>query len=153
MVGFPASGPNIVCKPGRVATPPELNTTSWQSGETPCGKSAGAISVTSPLKISMGASNEPAVVIRSFQSSVVSCQYSVQKEKRAVVTGYATERESHQPRGGGFELAVSGCETDATSPNCAAFSLSRIAPHALHTATPGLMRSAHAGHSVAGFGS
>src|SRR6266849_6931126 len=37
--------------------------TSWQSGETPCGKSAGDMSVTSPPKISMGASNDPAVVI------------------------------------------------------------------------------------------
>src|SRR5712664_2569976 len=37
--------------------------TSWQSGETPCGRSAGDMSVTRPPKISMGASNEPAVVI------------------------------------------------------------------------------------------
>src|SRR6267378_1027867 len=37
--------------------------TSWQSGETPCGRSAGDMSVTKPPKISMGASNEPAVVI------------------------------------------------------------------------------------------
>src|ERR1700686_1501982 len=37
--------------------------TSWQSGETPCGRSAGDMSVTRPPNISMGASNEPAVVI------------------------------------------------------------------------------------------
>src|SRR5579859_2576982 len=37
--------------------------TSWQSGETPWGKSAGDISVTRPPKISMGASKEPSVVI------------------------------------------------------------------------------------------
>src|SRR5438445_8518940 len=37
--------------------------TSWQSGETPCGRSAGDMSVTRPPKISIGASNEPAVVI------------------------------------------------------------------------------------------
>src|SRR5437660_9982509 len=150
MVGFPASGPNIVCKPGRVATPPELNTTSWQSGETPCGKSAGAISVTSPLKISMGASNEPAVVIRSFQSSDASIQF---RERNEPLLPGMLPSKPHQPRGDGFGLPGSGCETDATSPNCAAFSLSRIAPQALHTATPGLMRSAHAGHSAAGFGS
>src|SRR6266849_10294460 len=41
--------------------------TSWQSGETPCGRSAGDMSVTRPPKISMGASNEPAVVILLYE--------------------------------------------------------------------------------------
>src|SRR5580765_7217246 len=63
MVGLPASGPKSACNPGRVATPPLLYRTSWQSGETPCGRSAGDMSVTRPPKISMGASKEPAVVI------------------------------------------------------------------------------------------
>src|SRR5271163_2709177 len=63
MVGFPANGPKSACRPGRVSTPLLLKTTSWQSGETPCGKSAGDISVISPPKISMGASSDPAVVI------------------------------------------------------------------------------------------
>src|SRR5438105_11989654 len=88
MVGFPASAANNVCKPGRVATPPELNTTSWQSGETPCGRSAGAISVTSPLKISMGASNEPAVVIgKSSQYSVISFQSPLPTGRKRFCTG------------------------------------------------------------------
>src|SRR6267154_6446278 len=73
MVGLPASGPKIDCKPGRVATPPLLKMTSWQSGETPCGKSAGDISVTRPPKISMGASCEPAVVM-CVQVDLVGCQ-------------------------------------------------------------------------------
>src|SRR4029077_12359076 len=63
MVGSPASGPKRDCSPGRVATPPLLKITSWQSGETPCGRSAGDMSGTRPPKISIGASNEPAVVI------------------------------------------------------------------------------------------
>src|SRR5277367_6680443 len=63
MVGFPANGPNRACRPGRVSTPLLLKTTSWQSGETPCGRSAGDISVIRPPKISMGASSDPAVVI------------------------------------------------------------------------------------------
>src|SRR5271154_3812879 len=63
MVGFPASGPKRACSPGRVSTLPLLKTTSWQSGETPCGRSDGDMSVTRTPKISMGASNEPAVLI------------------------------------------------------------------------------------------
>src|SRR2546422_2943688 len=34
-----SSGPKSVCKPGLVFTPPSEKTTSWQSGETPCGRS------------------------------------------------------------------------------------------------------------------
>src|SRR5580704_769918 len=67
MVGLPASGPKSACNPGRVSTPPLPKTTSWQSGETPCGRSAGDISVTSPPKISMGASSDPAVVIFLYE--------------------------------------------------------------------------------------
>src|ERR1700690_2380915 len=63
MVGLPENGPNMACRPGRVSTPLLLKTTSWQSGETPCGSSEGDRSVTSPPKISMGASSDPAVVI------------------------------------------------------------------------------------------
>src|SRR5271163_2222959 len=72
MVGLPVNGPNMVCKPGRVSTPLLLNTTSWQSGETPCGNSDGDISVISPPKISMGASSDPAVVIWVSQVSAAS---------------------------------------------------------------------------------
>src|SRR4029077_6982289 len=49
--------------PRAAAPPPLLNTTSWQSGDTPCGKSAGAMSLTNPPKISIGASNDPIVAI------------------------------------------------------------------------------------------
>src|SRR5271155_2294190 len=70
MVGFPASGPKRACSPGRVSTPLLLKTTSWQSGETPCGSSEGDRSVTRPPKISMGASNDPAVVISCIVHSL-----------------------------------------------------------------------------------
>src|SRR2546430_8302489 len=48
---------------GRVCTDPETNLTSWQSGDTPAGRSAGAMSVTSPPKSSIATSVEPVTAI------------------------------------------------------------------------------------------
>src|SRR6202035_5265755 len=56
MVGWPAIGANIETRPGLVFTAPAIKATSAQSGDTPGGRSHGAISVTRPPKRSSGAS-------------------------------------------------------------------------------------------------
>src|SRR5258708_33074090 len=64
--------------------------TSWQSGETPCGRSAGDMSVTRPPKISMGASNEPAVVMRKLL--MISFWFLAKKESKRNLRGMPPRR-------------------------------------------------------------
>ena len=45
-MGFPAIGGKTESSPGRVRTAPAVKATSWQSGDTPSGKSLGFMSVT-----------------------------------------------------------------------------------------------------------
>src|SRR5579863_3393732 len=93
MVGLAASGGKSCSRPGRVATPPELKTTSWQSGETPCGRSAGAMSETRPEKISMGASKEPRVVIEeSRQSKVGKSKVKENDAPDAMLSGVSSKK-------------------------------------------------------------
>src|ERR1700730_4036640 len=73
--------------PGRVFTAPCTNETSWQSGETPCGKSAAAMSVTSPPNNSSGASIVPVMlmlfVIRG-SCPVIRVLFSVLRELQTI---------------------------------------------------------------------
>ena len=72
---------------GVVAAPPELKATSWQSGETACGR------VTRPLEISMGASNGPAVCHMGESFSVIS--FSHRRREIAPACGRQARNDHH----------------------------------------------------------